>query len=110
MMEIRTCQAYYLKLSRQKTQIEDIHVTLDEKAQIPVIMSQNEKGKLQEYMRGYQNIKNYLKCGYNRIIRKCPLRHRKCIGENCAWYFVDNNTGDCAMIWQLFRGKLNDTP
>jgi hypothetical protein len=42
--------------------------------------------------------------GFNRITRKCPFRrHKPCIGEECALYFQNNYTGDCVLIWQMFK-------
>lgn len=102
-MEVRINSKYYLRLKKQKTNLRDITITLDERVEIPVIMIKTQEGELKEYLRGFKPIKNYLKYGFNRIIKKCPLRHRKCIGEKCSLYFVDNNTGDCALIWVLFK-------
>ena len=102
-MEIRTNNKFYKKIVSQKTSLIDIDITLDNNVEIPIIMFKNEKGELKEYLRGFKQIRNYLKYGFNRIIKRCPIRHRKCIGERCSLYFVDNGTGDCAMIWQIFR-------
>lgn len=104
-MEVRTNSRFYKKLKNIGKLQEEITITLDENIETPVMMIKNEEGKLVEYLRGFNVVNNFLRYGYNRIIRKCPIRHRKCIGEKCAWYFVDNLTGDCAMIWQIFGGR-----
>ena len=101
-MEVRANSKDYKKLRKDKTAL-DVTITMDEKAEVPIIMFKDAKGEIREFLRGFDAIKNYLKYGFNRIIKKCPLRHRKCIGEKCSLYFVDNNTGDCALIWSLFR-------
>ena len=103
-MEIRTNRKYYRKLKNQKTPLKNIQITLDENIEIPVVMIKDQKGELREYLRGFKEVKHFLKYGYNRIIKKCPFRHRKCIGEKCQLYFVQNGTGDCVLIWQMFKG------
>ena len=103
-MEIRANSKDYKKLRKIKTSI-GIAITEDEKAEVPIVMFKDDKGELKEFVRGFEATKNYLEYGFNRIIKKCPFRHRKCIGEKCSLYFVDNNTGDCALIWSLFRRR-----
>ena len=83
--------------------LKDVPITPDEKVEIPVIMIKSDKGQLIEYMRGLNNIKNYLKYGFNRIIRDCPFRWGRCIGERCSLYYIERDTGDCALVWQLFK-------
>ena len=100
-MEIRTSSTYYKKLKNIKTKLQDIVITLDENIEIPMIMIKFKDGHLGEYLRGFKNIKNFLKYGYNRIIKKCPYRHRKCIGEKCSLYIINNSTGDCAKVWSV---------
>lgn len=102
-MEVRTNSRFYKKLKKLGEKQTQIPVTLDEAVEVPIAMIKDAEGKLIEFLRGFESVSNFLKYGYNRLIRKCPLRHRKCIGEKCAWYFVDNLTGDCAAIWQIFR-------
>lgn len=104
-MEVRANLKDYLKLIKIETSVE-IQVTQDVNVEIPIIMFKDKKGELKEFIRGFEKIKNFLKYGYNRIIKNCPLKDGKCIGEKCAWYFIDNLTGDCAMIWQMFRRDL----
>jgi len=96
-MEIRLNSRDYKKLKKYKTEIP---ITVDEKADIPVIMLKFQDGHIGEYLKGYKKIKNMLKYGYNRIIKKCPHRHRKCIGEKCSLYVIENGTGDCSIVWQ----------
>ncbi len=99
-MEIRTNSKYYSKLKKVKTELTDVIITLDEHVERPVIMTKFQDGHLGEYLKGFKVIKNFLKYGFNRIIKKCPYRHRKCIGEKCSLYVKANNTGDCSIIWQ----------
>ncbi len=101
-MEIRAKNRDYKKLKKQKTKV-DITITYDDNVEIPVIMVKTNEGKLVEYLKGFKVIQNYLKYGYNRIIKRCPFRHRKCIGEKCSLYFIDNGTGDCVLIWSMFK-------
>lgn len=103
-MEIRADSKNCKKLRKIKTSLE-ITLTEDKKVEVPIVMFKDEKGELREFVSGFEATKNYLKYGFNRIIKKCPFRHRKCIGEKCSLYFVDNNTGDCALIWSLFRRR-----
>ncbi len=105
-MEIRTNNKFYKKIVSQKTSLIDIDITLDNNVEIPIIMFKNDMGELKEYLRGFKEVRSYLKYGFNHISKNCPYRHRKCIGKRCALYFIDNNTGDCAIIWQLFKGKV----
>ncbi len=103
-MEIRANFKDYPKLMKIKTSLE-IQITMDENTEIPIVMFKDDKGELKEFVRGFLTVKNFLKYGYNRIKKKCPVRHRKCICEKCSWYFMDNSTGDCAMIWGLFGSR-----
>lgn len=102
-MEIRASFEDHKKLKKIKTRLKDVPITPDEKVEIPVIMIKSDKGQLIEYMRGLNNIKNYLKYGFNRIIRDCPFRWGRCIGERCSLYYIERDTGDCALVWQLFK-------
>lgn len=104
-MEIRANSKDYHKLRKAKTDLK-IVITMDENVEVPIVMFKDDNGELKEFVRGFQIVKNYLKHGYNRIRKKCPVRHRKCICEKCSWYFVDNGTGDCAMIWSLFKPRV----
>jgi len=102
-MEIRANSKHHRKLIRIKTPRKDVQITLDNDAEIPVAMVKTDDGSLSEWMRGFIPIKNFLRYGFNRIRRNCPLRHRKCLCEKCSWYFIDNDTGDCVKIWSMFR-------
>ena len=78
-----------------------VKVNKDENATIPLAMIQVD-GKLVEYLQGFNTLKNLLKYGFNRIIKKCPHRFfgfGKCRGEKCQHYVIENNTGDCATTW-----------
>ena len=102
-MEVRTNKIYYRQLKKAGRYQENIPITLDDNVEIPIIMIQNEEKVLVEFLRGYKKVRAFLKYGYNRIIAKCPIRHRKCIGEKCSWYYVENLTGDCVKIWDLIK-------
>tara|TARA_Y100000310_G_scaffold343988_1_gene454393 strand:- start:530 stop:859 length:330 start_codon:yes stop_codon:yes gene_type:complete len=107
-MDIRASLKDSAKLEKIKAKSKaevDFPINPDKNVEIPVIMIHKE-GQLVEYIRGFDNVKNYLKYGYNRIIKKCPYRHRKCIGEKCSLYFVHGGTGDCVLIWQMFKEKV----
>jgi hypothetical protein len=91
------------KLKKIKTGIKDVSFNADNNVEVPIIMIQNEKKELVEYLKGYKEIANYLAFGFNRITKQCPYRHRKCIGEKCSLYFIKNGTGDCAHIWNLYK-------
>jgi len=99
-MEIRANEKNLARLRRQKTPVDDVTFTRDDSVDIPVVMILSD-GKLVEYLRGMGNIRNFLKHGYNRIIRNCPHRVGKCIGEKCSLYYARNGTGDCAHIWNI---------
>jgi len=99
-VEIRANGKNLERLRKQKTTLTDVTFTQDENVELPIIMILSD-GKLSEYMRGTKNVLNFLKYGYNRITRKCPCRHRKCIGEKCSWYYIQNGTGDCVHVWNI---------
>lgn len=76
-----------------------IPFTIDETAEQAAVMVKDGEGALVAGLVGNKSVIAFCKNGYNKIQRACPLRHRKCIGERCAWYIVQNGTGDCAQVW-----------
>lgn len=102
-MDIRGNEKNIKKLKKIKTKLKNISFNIDNNVEIPVIMLKNDKGELVEWTRGYENVSSYLKYGYIRIIKNCPYRYRKCIGEKCSLYYIENGTGDCVHIWQMFK-------
>ncbi len=104
-MDIRASQKDIDKLKKIKTKIKftNLSFNADNEVEVPVIMISTEKGELIEWSRGYENVSSFLKYGYVRIIKKCPYRHRKCIGEKCSLYFIKNLTGDCIHVWNMFK-------
>ena len=96
-MNIIAKQKIIDKFKKIKTPLKDITFTVDDVT--PIIMAKLTDGRLVEYLRGEKQISNFLKYGYNRIIKQCPMRHRKCIGEKCQLYVIANGTGDCAITW-----------
>ena len=78
-------------------------VTTDDAATVPVIIAHQPDGTFVEFLRGFKEVKAFMRYGYHRIRRNCPYRHRRCIGERCALYHVERLTGDCAHIWALFK-------
>ena len=80
-----------------------IPFTIDETAEQAAVMAQDDKGTLVAGLVGDKAVVAFCKNGYNKIQRACPLRHRKCIGERCSWYIVQNGTGDCAQVWAALR-------
>jgi len=103
-MDIRANDKYYKKLIKQKSRLLGVSINLDNNVDVPIIMVQQE-GKFVEYLRGYKEIKDLIKYGYRRIAKNCPLRHRRCIGEKCSFYFIENGTGDCVYIWRMFKSN-----
>ena len=104
-MDIRGNAKEIKKLKDIKTQLVDVNFNVDEKVEVPIMMIQNNEGKLIEYLRGYTEIATFIKYGYNRITKNCPYRQGTCIAEKCSLYFIENGTGDCAHIWALFKGN-----
>ena len=99
-MEIRSTKKDYNKII--KLNKNNITVTLDETLKMSVIMVHTDDGKFVQWTSGFENISSFLKYGYVRIRRSCPYRHRRCIGEKCSLYVIQNNTGDCAHIWNIY--------
>ena len=88
-----------LMLKYNKT---DIQTKIDENVEVPIIMVHID-GELKEWTRTMENVSTFIKHGYVRIIKNCPLRTGKCIGEKCQWYIINNNTGDCTSVWNIFK-------
>lgn len=78
-------------------------LTVDEKAEVPIVLVHTAEGAFVEFLKGFSPVKTFVQYGYNRVRKACPYRHRRCIGERCSLYFIDNLTGDCALIWALFK-------
>ena len=106
MWDIRTNSKYFKRLTKSARRFNDIKITLDENVEIPILMTQVKEGEFQEFLRGFELVNNFAKYGYNRISKNCPLRNKKCIAEKCSWYFIDNFTGDCTLIWQIFTKEV----
>lgn len=100
-MNIRATEKDYKEFSKFNIP-NGITLTKDEKINTSVIMI-HENGQLIEWTRGKENILSYLKYGYVKIIKNCPYRLGKCIGEKCSLYIINNNTGDCAHVWNFFK-------
>ena len=79
-----------------------VTITTDDTATVPVVIAHQPDGGFVEFIRGFRDVKAFIRCGYHRVRRNCPYRHRRCIAERCSLYHVDNATGDCAHIWALF--------
>lgn len=108
-MDIRVNERDRKRLSRtwEKSPLnkEVVSLVVDEAVKEPVVIVHTNDGSFKEYIRGFKTVKELMKYGYHRIRRSCPYRHRRCIGEKCALYHVENGTGDCAHIWALFKGR-----
>jgi hypothetical protein len=78
-----------------------IPFTPDETTEQAAVMVKDGEGALVAGLVGNKAVIAFCKNGYNKIQRACPLRHRKCIGERCAWYIIKNGTGDCAQVWSV---------
>ncbi len=100
-MEVRATTKDFVKFKKVNTLTVDI--TEDKSLDISIVMVDNGKGELVEWTRGRTNILSFLKYGYVRIIKNCPHRIGKCIGEKCSFFVVKNGTGDCAHVWATLQ-------
>lgn len=80
----------------------DMQTKVDDNLETPIIMVHHE-GELKEWTKTMENVKSFIKYGYVRIKKNCPLRAGKCICEKCQWYMINNNTGDCTVVWNMFK-------
>jgi hypothetical protein len=69
--------------------------------EFPIIMAKFPDGSLQEWTRGYKNVKSFLTFGYVKLLSNCPYKKffKACSGEKCQLYLVKNGTGDCSLKW-----------
>jgi hypothetical protein len=77
--------------------------TVDETVGQAAVMAKDDAGALVAGLVGDKEVIAFCKNGYNKIQRSCPFRHRKCIGERCALYVIQNGTGDCAHVWSALK-------
>jgi hypothetical protein len=80
-----------------------IPFTIDETVEQAAVMVKDDSGTLTAGLIGDKAVIAFCKNGYNKIQRSCPFRHRKCIGERCALYVIQNGTGDCAHVWSALK-------
>jgi len=97
MMEIRSTYED-AKIFKKFPIPERCTLTIDNSIGESVIMV-HSNGRFECWTRGMENIKSFLRFGYVRIIKNCPHRFGKCIGEKCSLYVIRNGTGDCAHVW-----------
>lgn len=103
-MEIRASSKTLDRLKGIPSRLADVTFTEDDSMKVPIIMVESKDGKLVEWVRGDQ-VEQAIVHGYNRLIKKCPMRDGKsCIGEKCQWYVIENSTGDCAVVWSAVLG------
>jgi hypothetical protein len=103
LVEIRAPRVTLAKIE-SITVIKDVPYNIDDSLPCAVVMAKNDLGQLVEAIKGDKEVFNFCKYGYNRISKACPLMlFRKCKCEKCAWYFIDQGTGDCSMVWQAIR-------
>ena len=105
-MDIRLHAKHRARLDRiwQRSPLDKraVTITTDDAAVVPVVIAHRPDGGFVEFIRGFEDVKAFMRYGYHRIRRHCPYRHRRCIAERCALYHVHNGIGDCAHIWSLF--------
>lgn len=106
MLDIRTNSKHYYKLRKIYDKgfknVSNVSIRSDDSVFDSIIMTQTTSGEFVEWMRGYDNVKNFLMYGYNRIIKKCPfsfMRLFNCKAEKCQLYYMHNLTGDCSYRW-----------
>ena len=103
MFDVRADAAEMRKLKRiRRRHPNSVEMSLAEDAglEVPVVMYHDaQEGTLKEFVRGRERVRTFVRYGYHRIIRNCPHRLGKCIGERCAHYWVQKHTGDCVQIW-----------
>lgn len=79
-------------------------LTEDHSLDSPVIMIHAD-GKMIPWAKGLDQVESFLKYGYIREIKKCPLRtFGKCRAERCAWYVIHNERGHCVKVWSFHKG------
>ena len=104
LVEIRANRKVIQQCKKVSVLPTDTQFTIDNSLEISVVMATNNSGNLVEAIRGNKVVINYCKNVYNKIQNKCPMRgFRKCIGEKCQWYYIDQGTGDCVKVWQVVK-------
>ncbi|QQO10310.1 hypothetical protein [Breznakiella homolactica] len=109
-MDIRTTERDYPVISKafrkcSLQQKEDITVTRDSSLSESCIMVKTDEGTLTAWTFGRKNILSYLQHGAVFIRNRCPFSlfsMGKCRTNRCQLYHIRNQTGDCALIWNLF--------
>ena len=101
--DFKTLHSLYLKSKHDRAILK---ITLDEAVLEPILILPSRRGPLVETLRGMRVLKGYLRHGYNRVRRRCPLnRFRMCKCEKCAFYLIQGITGDCIYIWNYMQGE-----
>lgn len=96
--EIRANAKTLVKIKKVSILSPDVTLTVDETVEQAVVML-NEDGKSIPGVIGNDVVINFAKYGYVRVLKSCPLRHRKCIAEKCALYLIQGGIGDCSIRW-----------
>lgn len=99
-MHIRTPKKFYNKLSKNKTTIK---IEIDNNLDFPVLMGKEHGGNIQQIMGGFDECNSFLKHGYNRIVKYCPIIKKKCKAEKCQHYLINGITADCIKKWMFFK-------
>jgi len=102
-VEIRGKSSIIRRCKRTSVLDSATHFTIDETVEQAVVMVKDDSGTLSAGLIGDKAVISFCKNGYNKIQRSCPFRHRKCIGERCALYVIQNGTGDCAQVWSALK-------
>lgn len=111
-MEIRANEKDILALKKIKSNSSvtkpKIEFTIDESCDAPILTTLLPSMKqIITFATGMDSAKAYIKYGYDRIIKQCPLIKKKCIAEKCQFYQIlgetpETQTGDCVFNWSFF--------
>ena len=102
-MDIRCPNKYveeFKTLQIKNDSLPEVIISKDDMVDEPIIMVSSRNGQLQEWTRGYENVKSFLIHGYVKITKQCPFRKfKECVGDECQLYMIRNGTGDCSITW-----------
>jgi hypothetical protein len=80
-----------------------ISVNEDKAVDTASMMAHDNKGEFIPWFMGLEAATSLVRLGYVKITKKCPYRHRKCIGTNCSLFVVQRLVGDCAHVWGALK-------
>ncbi len=100
-MDVRLTEKDYKKLKGYKLP-DGVVITKDDSIETSVIMVHMD-GEFKPWHLGYDRIESYLRLGYARIAKWCPMIKGKCKAEKCSKYLIQNGTGDCVDVWNFYK-------